>query len=119
LPVLTCGALALYTLLQALPLPVGLLRVIAPANADVWERVLLPFGEPALRWASLSLDPGASVVEALKWATYAAVFASAAAISAKRGAAWGVTVVFAGAMLAAVVTVAHGLAGATRVYGLY
>jgi hypothetical protein len=119
LPVLTCGALALYTLLQALPLPVGLLRVIAPANADVWERVLLPLGEPSLRWASLSLDPGASVVEALKWATYAAVFASAAAISAKRGAAWGVTLVFTSAMLAAVVTVAHGLAGATRVYGLY
>ncbi len=119
LPVITCGALALYTLLQALPLPIGLLRVIAPANADVWERVLLPFGEPALKWASLSLDPGASVVEALKWATYAAVFASAAAISAKRGAAWGVTLVFTSAMLAAIVTVAHGLAGATRVYGLY
>jgi hypothetical protein len=119
LPVLTCAALALYTLLQAVPLPVGLLRVIAPANADVWERTLLPFGEPALRWASLSLDPGASVVEALKWATYAAVFAGAAAISAKRGAAWGVTLVFASAMLAAIVTVTHGLAGATRVYGLY
>ena len=119
LPVITCGALALYTLLQALPLPVGLLRVIAPANADVWERALLPFGEPALRWASLSLDPGASVIEAVKWATYAAVFASATAISAKRGAAWGVTLVFTSAMLAAIVTVAHGLAGATRVYGLY
>jgi hypothetical protein len=119
LPVITCGALALYTLLQALPLPIGLLRVIAPANADVWERVLLPLGEPALKWASLSLDPGASAVEALKWATYAAVFASASAISAKRGAGWGVTLVFTSAMLAAVVTVAHGLAGATRVYGLY
>ncbi|MFS8067907.1 MAG: O-antigen ligase family protein, partial [Byssovorax sp.] len=119
LPVITCGALALYTLLQALPLPVGLLRVIAPANADVWERALLPFNEPALRWASLSLDPGASVIEAVKWATYAAVFASATAISAKRGAAWGVTLVFTSAMLAAIITVAHGLAGATRVYGLY
>ena len=119
LPVITCAALALYTLLQTIPLPMGLLRVIAPANADVWERVLLPFGEPALRWASLSLDPGASVLEAVKWATYAAVFASAAAISSKRGAAWGVTLVFASAMTAAIVTVAHGLAGATRVYGLY
>ena len=119
LPVITCGALALYTLAQTLPLPMGLLRVIAPANADVWERVLIPLGEPALRWASLSLDPGASALEAVKWATYAAVFASTAAISSKRGAAWGVTLVFASAMIAAVVTVAHGLAGATRVYGLY
>ena len=119
LPVITCGALALYTLAQTLPLPMGLLRVIAPANADVWERVLLPLGEPALRWASISLDPGASVLEAVKWSTYAAIFASTAAISSKRGAAWGVTLVFASAMIAAVVTVAHGLAGATRVYGLY
>lgn len=119
LPVATCGALALYTLLQAAPMPMGLLRVIAPANADVWERALLPFGEPAIRWASLSLDPGASVLEAVKWATYAATFASAAAISAKRGAAFGIAVVFASAMLLAVVTVAHGLVGATRVYGLY
>jgi hypothetical protein len=119
LPVVTCGALALFTLVQALPLPMGLLRAIAPANADVWERTLLPLGEPALAWASLSLDPGASVLEAVKWATYAAVFASAAAISTKRGAAWGVMLVFASAMLAAVVTVAHGLAGATKVYGLY
>ena len=119
LPVATCGALALYTLLQAVPMPMGLLRVIAPANADVWERALLPFAEPAIRWASLSLDPGASVLEAVKWATYAATFASAAAISAKRGAAFGIAVVFASAMLLAVVTVAHGLVGATRVYGLY
>ena len=119
LPVITCGALALYTLFQTVPLPMGLLRVIAPANADVWERVLLPLGEPALRWASLSLDPGASVLEAVKWATYAAIFASTAAISSKRGASWGVTLVFASAMIAAIVTVAHGLAGATRVYGLY
>jgi len=119
LPVVACGALALYTLFQAVPLPMGLLRAIAPANADVWERTLLPLGEPALGWASLSLDPGASVLEAVKWATYAAIFASAAAISAKRGAAWGVMLVFASAMLAAVITVAHGLAGATKVYGLY
>jgi hypothetical protein len=119
LPVAACAALALYTLLQALPMPMGLLRVIAPANADVWERVLLPFGEAPIAWASLSLDPGATVLEALKWATYAATFASASAISAKRGAAFGVTLVFSSAMLLAVVTVAHGLVGATKVYGLY
>jgi hypothetical protein len=119
LPLVTFLALAAYSLLQAVPLPIGVLRSIAPANADVWERVLLPFVEPPLRWASLSLDPGASVVEALKWSVYAAVFALAAAVSSRRGASFGTALVFASAVLAALTTVGHGLAGATRVFGLY
>jgi len=118
-PVITFGALAAYTLLQAMPLPIGVLRVIAPANADVWERALLPFGEPPRSWASLSLDPGASAIEALKWAVYGVVFATAAAISARRGAAFGIAIVFGSAALAALTTVGHGLASMTKVFGLY
>jgi tetratricopeptide (TPR) repeat protein len=119
LPSLVCAALAAYTLLQALPLPIRWLEVVAPVAADVWERCLLPFGEHGPRWASLSLDPGASLVEALRWATYAAVFAAAATVSARHGATWGVAMVFGAAMLAALTTLGHGLAGATSVYGLY
>jgi O-Antigen ligase len=119
MPVITCIALAAYTLLQSIPLPLGLLRAIAPANADVWERVLLPFGEPAVRWASISLDPGASVVEALKWAVYGAVFAAAAALSSRRGATYGIAVVFTAAVFAALTTVGHGLVGVSRVFGVY
>ncbi|MEO7329767.1 MAG: hypothetical protein ABI193_14400, partial [Minicystis sp.] len=116
LPAGILGALALYCLLQAVPLPFALLRVVAPANADVWARALLPFGElDPPRWASLSLDPGASLVEALRWATYTAVFVTATSISARRGAAWGVSLVFLSAVLAALTTVGHGLAGATKV----
>jgi tetratricopeptide (TPR) repeat protein len=120
LPACILGALALYCLLQALPLPFALLRFIAPANADVWARALLPFGEvDPPRWASLSLDPGASMVEALRWATYAAVFVTASSVSARRGAGWGVALVFCSAVIAALTTVGHGLAGATKVFGLY
>lgn len=118
-PSLVFAALAAYTLLQALPLPMGWLRAIAPANADIWERCLLPFGEAGPSWASLSLDPGASVVEALKWATYAAVFTAASVLGARKGAGWGVAMVFGTALAAALTTLAHGLLGATRVYGLY
>jgi hypothetical protein len=46
-PAMVLGALALYTALQLVPLPIGLLETIAPANADVWTRVALPLGEPA------------------------------------------------------------------------
>jgi len=46
-------ALALLCLLQALPLPLGLLERIAPANADIWSRSLRPFAEPPPAFASL------------------------------------------------------------------
>lgn len=119
LPAVICAVLLAYTLLQAVPLPIGWLRVVAPAAADVWDRSLLPFGEAGPGWASLSLDPGATLVEALKWATYAAVFLVSAAVSAKRGATWLVVVVFSAAVALSLVTLAHGLAGATSVYGFY
>lgn len=119
LPALVCAGLAAYTLLQALPLPVRALEILAPTTADIWARCLLPFGEQGPRWAALSLDPGASLVEALKWATYAAVLTTAAAVSARHGAAWGVAIVFSAALAAALTTLGHGLLEATTVYGLY
>ncbi len=118
-PAAVCFALAAYCLLQAAPMPIAWLRTIAPANADVWDRCLLPFGEQGPSWAPVSLDPGASLVEALKWATYAAVFTVSVHVAAARGATYGVATVFFAALAAALVTLAHGLAGATAVYGLY
>lgn len=118
-PALVAAALSAYCLLQAAPVPVAWLWRIAPANADVWARALLPLGEEAPRLASVSLDPGASVVEALRWAIYAGVFFAASAVAARRGAAFGVAVVFCSALAAALTTLGHGLAGATRVFGLY
>lgn len=119
LPAILFLALAVYTLLQVVPLPMRWLEVIAPANADVWQRSLLPFGAPGPTTAPISLDPGASLVEVVKWTTYAAAFVTAAAIAYRHGATWGVLMVFGAALLAALVTLAHGLAGATTVYGLY
>ncbi len=118
-PALVALALAGYTFLQAVPLPMGLLSKLAPLNADVWQRSLLPFDVPSLGWASISLDAGASYVEVLKWLVYAAVFALSAWASSRRGAEWGVTVVFASAVLLSLVTVSHGLTNATSVFGIY
>ena len=118
-PVALVLGLAGYTLLQAAPLPLGLLEKVAPANADVWARALLPFGERGPRWASISLNPGATLVEALKWFVYACVFATAAVISSRRGAAWGTGIVFLSGLAAGLTTIAHGLLGATKVFGLY
>ena len=84
-PALILLALSLFTALQAVPLPLGFLAKIAPANADVWSRSLMPFGERP-GWGSVSLDPGATLVEALKWLTYASTFFAAAVLGARRGA---------------------------------
>ena len=111
-------AVAAFSLVQACPLPLAWVSRLSPAAGDVWSLSLAPFGE-RVTWASLSLDPGASCVEALRWASYGAAFALASHAARKEGAAFGPMVAFFCAALAAVVTVAHGLAGATKVYGLY
>jgi tetratricopeptide (TPR) repeat protein len=112
-------ALAAFTFIQALPLPTFLLRYVAPTNADVWNRSLLAFGEAGPAWASISLDPGASIVETLKWLIYTGVFASAMVLARRRGRTWGVLLVFASGVVLALVTIGHGLAGAAKVYGWY
>ena len=81
LPVAALLALSAYSLLQAAPMPLAWLEAVAPHRADIWSRALEPFGEPSPSWASVSLDPSSSVIEALKWLVYAAVFASASVTS--------------------------------------
>ncbi len=118
-PAMIASALAFVTLLQAIPLPISWLIKIAPTNADVWARALLPFGESGPAFASISLDPGASVVEALKWSSYAALFTAAATVSARYGATLGIGLMFVSAISVATATIVHGLLGLKDVYGLY
>jgi hypothetical protein len=118
-PALVFWLLAAYTVLQAAPIPVAWLTRIAPANADVWKRCLMPFGEAGPTRASLSLDPGASWLESVKWFTYGATFVSASVVASRRGATWGVALVFLSAIVAALTTIGHGLANASKVFGLY
>ncbi len=118
-PVVVLGLLALYTALQAVPLPVGLLAAIAPDNADVWARSLHPFGESGPSAASISIDPGATLVEALKWLCYASMFLAAAAIGRAKGARTILMLVFASGLALALVTLGHGMARAETLYGIY
>ena len=111
-------ALALWSAMQAIPIPLALLAKIAPANADVWARSLLPLGEHPT-WGSVSLDPGASLVEAVKWLTYACTFLAAATMAMRRGPAFVLALVFGSATLTATVTLLHGMASATKVFGIY
>lgn len=118
-PTLLLLGLSAYSLLQAVPLPMAVLEALQPSGADTWARALRPFGEPAPTWASVSLDPAASVIEATKWASYSCVCSMATAIAAKSGARWVAGTLFASGLIVALVTLAHGLVDAERVYGVY
>lgn len=122
-PISIPGALILgltgWTALQALPLPISILRAIAPHNADVWSRSLAAMGEPGPAWASISMDPGATWVEVLKGIAYFCTLTAAMTISKKKGALFGVGLVFISALCAGLFTIAHGLAGLDRVFGIY
>lgn len=113
------GCLALYTALQAVPIPLGWLDGLSPTAAAVWRHVVEPPGLPIPRLASLSLDPGATWIEALKWWSYAAVFIMAGAFGMRYGEKWGAILILSLALLVALSTIGHGVFRATRVFGIY
>lgn len=110
--------LSAYCVVQSLPLPLGLLEHLDARSAEVWRGAARPFGGQ-VAWASLSLDPGASRVEALKWLACAGVFIAAASVARKRDARVILGVVFGSAVLVALVTLAHRLVGADALFGIY
>ena len=118
LPFLLLMALAVYTVFQSLPLPLGLLEKVDPAAGDVWARSLAPIGGH-VTWGSLSLNPGNTSVEAAKWASYACVFYASSSLARSHGMRTCLQIVVASSVALALVTVAHQLLEANRVFGIY
>lgn len=112
-------ALAVYSLLQALPLPLGWLQAIAPQTAQIWTSSfdLLEPARPDV--ASLSLAPRRTVQEALEVASYGVVFAVSAGLSRELGVHRILGLGFGLALAVALVTAAHQVVGAERLYGIY
>jgi len=119
LPAIVLAVLSLISALQATSLPATLVKLLSPASANIWLRCLVPFGEPALRRFPLSLDPSASIAEALKWLTYAAVYIMATRARARRGSTWLAVLLFGSATLVSFITLLHGVADLPELYGLY
>ncbi len=111
--------LAGYSLLQALPLPLGIVRALSSESALVWEGALRPFGPEAASWASLSVDPAGTWLEVLKFSGYACAVIAASALRARHGSRAVLTIVWGLALLVCVVTLAHGFVRATQIYGLF
>jgi len=110
--------LSIYCVLQALPLPLAWLNTLSPRAAEVWRNSLHPFGQVVTHGA-LSVDPGASWLEATKYALYAAVFLIAAQTECHFKRQTVATVVFISAFVLAAVTGIHRLVDAEAVYGFY
>ena len=118
-PAWVVAGLSLYSLLQSLPLPWTWLRRLSPAAAQTWADARQVIGTNVHRAASLSVDPSASRVEALKWLCYAAVFTSAAHLAKRTGAKRGLNLVVFAALAGGILTIIHGLLGLEKWLGLY
>jgi tetratricopeptide (TPR) repeat protein len=119
LVVLGVGLIA-FTLLQCVPLPVSVLHVIAPENADVWSRALSPLKEAGPAWAPISLDPSATKVQALRGMAYLLVFLGALRIASRQhGTAFLERILIGSAALFAVATLIHPALGLEQVFGVY
>lgn len=119
-PALVMGSLGVWSLVQAIPLPISVVRALSPDAAVCWTEALRLTDGVLPKWASISYAPSGSVQEAAKWLCYASTFCVAAAISrAQRSARWAAWGVLTAATVVALVTLAHGLMASERLYGLY
>ncbi len=112
-------ALAGYSLLQALPLPMGVVRALSSEAGLVWEGALRPLRPSSVGWATLSVDPSGTWLEVLKYSGYACVVIAAAGVRVRRGSRPILGLVLGLALLVCVVTLAHGLFRAPKIYGLF
>jgi hypothetical protein len=112
--------LTAYTALQCIPLPAGLLAVLAPRNAEIWARALAPLHRDGPAWAPISLDPTATRIEVLKGVTYLLAFVTALRVARTRdGIAFlSTTIMVTGAALA-VAALLHPAFGAHKLYGVW
>lgn len=112
-------ALGLLALAQTVPLPAGLTSALSPTGAGVWQAASeLSLGREA-SWIPLSIDPGASLLEAAKWLSAAVVFGLSAHVGRTRELTGIARLVAGAAALVALVTLLHGVVGAESLFGVY
>lgn len=112
--------LTLYTLVQALPLPIAWILHLSPHAADVWSRCLAPLREPGPLWATLSLDPSETRIQVLRGALYLLVFLAGVRIAHQReGSVFIERVLLASGVIFAAAVLLHPAFSAERVFGAY
>jgi hypothetical protein len=118
--VITATLLTAYTALQALPVPIGWLGVLAPRNAMVWSDVLAPLHAAAPALVPLSLDPSATKVNVLKGVVYLLALLGAIRVARTRsGVGFLTLVIVVTAAAVAVAALLHPAFGARKLYGVW
>jgi len=114
------GVLFAMTLVQAIPLPASVCRLLSPASAEIWERALAPMREPGPAWHTLSVAPAATRIEVLRELFYVAVFLAAVRVaSLERGKDFLVRIVVVSSALMGFAALGHMAVSAETVFGLY
>lgn len=111
--------LAGYALVQIIPLPFGWVERLSPHAASVWQGCLTPFGLRPPSWVTLSVEPAATALEALKWGAYACLLSAATSLRARHGSVPLAVIVVGCGSLVALVTLVHGVLDAEHIYGVY
>lgn len=112
--------LEVVTILQIVPLPAGMVRAVAPANAEIWEHALGPLHLPPPALMTLSIAPLAGRAEALRGLLYLCVLFAAIRIAAERdGTRFLERLVVASATAMALSALAHTAVNAQTVFGVY
>jgi hypothetical protein len=112
--------LVAFTALQAVPLPARVVSFLSPHAADVWARCLHPLAKPGPAWHSLSLDPQATRVEALKGLVYLQSFVATLIVARHHGGVQFLErVIVALVVVVALAAIVHDFVGAHKVWGLY
>lgn len=118
--VVTAALLIVWTILQSIPLPRGVLAAIASENADVWSRCLSPLREAGPSVTTISLEPVGTRVQILRGITYLVVFVGALRVARRQeGIAFLERALLASTVLIAAAALMHPVLGARKVFGLY
>jgi tetratricopeptide (TPR) repeat protein len=108
-----------FSLAQAVPLPIFVAKLFASNNAELWASSLTAVGDGAPFFLPLSLAPQLTIVEGAKWLGYAATVWVAFIWARSHGTEKLAWVVLCVATFAGVATVLHGVLGASHVWGVY
>lgn len=120
-PLLTLLVVALaVTAIQLVALPEPLAAILATEKLTLIRDHTAALGQAAPTWVVSSYDPPATLVELAKLVGYAALAWGATRLAAQRRARpWLAAAAIGGATLVAVIALAHRLAGATHLYGVF
>ncbi|MBX7196315.1 MAG: hypothetical protein K1X94_29955, partial [Sandaracinaceae bacterium] len=114
---LTFVAATLWTVLQAVPVPCGLVEWIAPDSFEHVSRTAAVFGTDER--CTITQDPGRTREEVLKGLTLVSLLVSASLVGALRRRDTLIQIVVIACSALAVVAVAHALADAPAIWGMY